>query len=206
MKIWQNVLVASLALGLGGVAMAGDVSRGQELSGTCAACHGATGNSSNPAWPNLAGQHANYLYQQLVAYKEGDRVDPMMVQQVQDLDDQDMRDLAAFYAAQEPETGAADPELADLGEEIYRGGIPDKGVAACMACHGPAGGGMQAAGFPRIAGQQTSYTAAQLQKYRSGERTTDRNRMMRDIAERMSDEEIKAVSSYVHGLYRRADN
>lgn len=202
MKIWQSLILASLALSLTSVSLAGDVSRGQELSASCAACHGADGISGNPEWPNLAGQNARYTYEQLKAYKSGDRENALMAQQVQDLSDEDMKHLAAFYAAQTPSTsGAADPDLVDLGAEIYHGGLPDKGVAACMACHGPAGGGMSAAGWPAIAGQHATYSAIQLTKYRDGER---RNSMMQSIAERLTDEEIEAVSSYMNGLHRRS--
>jgi len=205
MKIWQSIMLATVApviLGLAGNVSAGDISRGQDLSGSCAACHGADGNSSNPQWPNIAGQHENYLYEQLVNYKTGERKNALMQGQVQNLDEQDMRDLAAFYASQTMEIGSADPDLADKGEAIYRGGIADKGVAACIACHGPAGNGLEAAGFPRLGGQHATYTADQLMQYRSGERATDAGRMMRSIAERMSDDEIEAVSSYISGLHR----
>ncbi|MCH8505971.1 MAG: cytochrome c4 [Ectothiorhodospiraceae bacterium] len=203
MKIWQSLAIASLALGVAGTTSAGDISRGQELSETCVACHGADGNSTNPEWPKIAGQGERYLFEQLVAYKDGTRENALMAGQVADLDEQDMRDLAAYYASQTPDIGSADPDLADKGEQIYRGGIPDKNVAACIACHGPAGEGMAAAGFPRIGGQHATYTAQQLQKYRSGERSTDANRIMRGVAERMSDDEIRAVSSYIEGLYKR---
>ncbi len=206
MKIWHSVVLASTALVFTGAAMAGDVSRGEELSAVCAACHGADGNSALGEWPKLAGQHAGYTYRQLKAYRDGDRDNVIMYDQVKDLSDQDMRDLAAFYAEQEMSVGGADPDLVERGEEIYRGGIPDRGVAACMACHGPAGGGMGAAGFPRVGGQHAQYNATQLDLYRSGERQTDPNRMMRSVAERMSDEEIRAVSSYLDGLHRRAED
>ena len=205
MKIWQSLILASFALSVTSVSVAGDISRGQELSASCAACHGADGNSANPEWPSLAGQHANYTVRQLQAYQDGDRQNALMAPQAAGLSEQDMKDLAAFYADQEPQIGSADPDLVDLGRDIYHGGLPDKGVAACMACHGPAGSGMEAAGFPRIAGQQGTYSAIQLRKYRDGERATDPNRMMRDIAERMTDEEIEAISSYMQGLHRRAD-
>ncbi|MEX0732515.1 MAG: cytochrome c4 [Aquisalimonadaceae bacterium] len=202
MKIWQSVGLAATVLIFSGAAAAGDVSRGQELSGTCAACHGADGNSTNSEWPKLAGQGERYLLEQLKAYKSGDRNDPIMMGQVADLSEQDMKDLAAYFSDQQMEVGGANPDLAEQGESIYRGGLPDKGVAACIACHGPAGGGMAAAGFPRIGGQHATYTAQQLQQYRSGDRSTDGNRMMRAIAEKLSDEEIEAVASYISGLHR----
>ncbi len=205
MKIWQCLAVAAMALCFSVVSSAGDVSRGEELSASCVACHGADGNSSNPEWPKLAGQHASYTYRQLQAYKSGDRQNALMAGQVANLSDQDMKDLAAYYESLEIEIGVADPDLVELGAQIFRGGNPDSGVAACIACHGAAGEGMGAAGFPSLKGQHATYTAQQLQKYRSGERATDPNRMMRSIAERMTDDEIRAVSSYIEGLYRQGN-
>ena len=206
MNNWIKVILAGSALVAAPLLQAGDISRGEELSGSCAACHGADGNSDNPEWPNIAGQGQRYLFEQLKAYQTGDRENAVMAGQVSDLDEQDMRDLAAYYASLEPGVaGGVDPDLRERGEDIYRGGIPDKGVAACIACHGPAGEGMRAAGFPALSGQHATYTAQQLQKYRSGERSTDANRMMRSIAERMSDDEIRAVSSFIEGLYRQQD-
>ncbi|QIT57027.1 cytochrome c4 [Aquisalimonas sp. 2447] len=204
MNNWIKVILAGSALVAAPLLQAGDISRGEELSGSCAACHGADGNSDNPEWPNIAGQGQRYLFEQLKAYQTGDRENAVMAGQVSDLDEQDMRDLAAYYASLEPGVaGGVDPDLRERGEDIYRGGIPDKGVAACMACHGPAGAGMAGAGFPRVGGQHAQYTAEQLRKYRDGDRDTDRNRMMRDVAERLSDDEIEAVSSYLSGLHRR---
>ncbi|MFV8835028.1 c-type cytochrome [Aquisalimonas sp.] len=204
MNNWIKVVIAGSALIATPFLQAGDVSRGEDLSGECMACHAAEGNTDNPDWPIIHGQGKRYLYEQLQAYKSGDRENAVMQSQVADLDDQDLRDLAAYFASQEGGiSGGVDPDLKDLGESIYRGGLPDEGVAACMACHGPAGEGMPGAGYPRLSGQLAEYTADQLRKYRDGERSTDRNRMMRDIAERMSDEEIEAVSSYISGLHKR---
>lgn len=207
MNNWVKVLIAGSMLVAAPLLHAdGDVSRGEELSGSCAACHGAQGESSNPEWPNLAGQSERYLFEQLRAFKSGERQNAVMAGQVANLDEQDMRDLAAYYASQDPVVaGSVSEDLRDLGETIYRGGLPDKGVAACMACHGPSGAGMPGAGFPRIGGQHAQYVATQLRAYRSGERDTDRNAMMRTVAEQLSDEEIQAVSSYVSGLYRARD-
>lgn len=206
MSNWIKVVIAATALLAAPLLQAGDISRGEDLSGDCAACHGADGNSTNPEWPNIAGQSKRYLYEQLQAFQSGDRENAVMAGQVEDLDDQDMRDLAAYYASLEPGvSGGVAPDLKDAGELIYRGGIPSKGVAACMACHGPAGEGMPGAGFPRVGGQHAQYIAAQLRQYRDGERDTDRNRMMRDVTERLSDDEIEAVSSYISGLHKRSD-
>ncbi|MFO7859526.1 MAG: c-type cytochrome [Ectothiorhodospiraceae bacterium] len=206
MTNWIKVLIAAAIFAPTLAQADGDVSRGEELSGSCAACHGAQGESSDSQWPNLAGQSERYLYEQLKAYKSGERENNVMAGQVANLDDQDMQDLAAYFADQEPVvSGGVDEDLRDQGEAIYRGGIPEKDVAACMACHGPGGAGMPGAGFPRIGGQHAEYVVAQLKAYRSGERDTDRNAMMRTNAERLSDEEIQAVASYVSGLYEAED-
>ncbi len=179
----------------------GDAEAGESKSTACAACHGPDGNSTNPEWPNLAGQHARYTFQQLKAYKDGTRSDPVMMGQVQALDEQDMKDLAVFYAMQTPGVGSADPELAEAGKKLYRGGNLSSGVTACIACHGPRGEGIPTANYPMVSGQHAQYTIAQLRKYRDGERTTDRASMMRDIAARMTDEEIRAVAEYIQGLH-----
>lgn len=179
----------------------GDPEAGQEKSTTCTACHGADGNSSNPQWPKLAGQHAQYTFEQLMAYRNGERNNPVMSAQVRSLSEDDMRDLAAYYAEQTLQPGAADPELAELGESLYRGGNLESGVTACTACHGPQGKGIPMASFPRIGGQHATYIIDQLNAYRDGTRSTDRAAMMRDIASRMTDEEIRAVAEYIQGLY-----
>lgn len=195
--------VLSLALVLPLSAQAGDPNRGQQLSQACAACHGADGNSVNPEWPKLAGQHAEYTYKQLMDYKTGRRENALMSSQVLNLDEQDMRDLAAFYAIQTKTDGVADETVAERGERIYRGGIPSAGVAACSACHGPNGMGNPAAIFPRVAGQHAQYNIDQMRYFRAEERANDNGRMMRNLARRMSDADIVAVSEYMAGL--RAD-
>ncbi len=178
----------------------GDPEAGKTKSLVCAACHGADGNSINPEWPNLAGQHTDYIVTQLEAYKEGTRSDPLMSAQAAILSDQDMQDLAAYYAAQAPSTGSADPDLARNGELIYRGGNKQSGVPACASCHGPAGRGNPVAGFPIVAGQHAKYSELQLAAYSNGDRRSDMNQMMRNVASAMSDSEIEAVSAYIQGL------
>ncbi|MCP1728146.1 cytochrome c553 [Natronospira proteinivora] len=200
------LLAGAFALSLAGSASAdpmvdGDAEAGEANSTACAACHGPDGNSSNPEWPKLAGQHAKYTYEQLKAYKSGERDDAVMMGQVQNLDDQDMKDLAVFYAQQVPQVGSADEELGEAGKKIYRGGNLETGVTACIACHGPRGEGVPMANYPMLSGQHAQYTIEQLEAYRDGERSTDRAGMMRDIAARMSDEEIEAVAEYIQGLY-----
>jgi cytochrome c553 len=192
--------VLSLALMLPMAAQAGDPARGQQLSQACAACHGADGNSVNPEWPKLAGQHSEYIYKQLMDYKTGRRENALMAGQVANLDEQDMRDLGAFYSRQQISPGTADAALAERGERIYRGGIPTVGVAACSACHGATGMGNPAAQFPMVASQHAKYNSDQLRYFRSGQRANDNGRMMRNLASKMSDADIQAVSEYMAGL------
>lgn len=193
------VLSVALALPIG-LQAAGDPVRGQGLSQACAACHGSDGNSVNPEWPKLAGQHASYTHKQLMDYKSGRRQNALMSGQVANLDEQDMWDLAAFYAQQQISPGTADESVAERGERIYRGGIPAQGVPACIACHGPTGNGNPAAMFPVVASQHARYSADQLRYFRSGQRANDNGRMMRNVAARMSDADIEAVSQYMAGL------
>lgn len=191
---------AVLALAASPDALGGDPEAGQAKSATCAACHGADGNSVNPAWPSIAGQHPEYILAQLRAYKGGVRNDPMMAPMAMMLSDEDMKDLAAYYAAQSRANGEADPELVELGKAVYRGGNAEAGVSACIACHGPHGRGNGPAGWPDIAGQHAQYIAEELREYRSGGRRTDAESIMRDVTRRMTDAEIEAVASYVQGL------
>lgn len=180
----------------------GSAEAGKAKSVTCAACHGADGNSVNPAWPNLAGQSAKYLLQQLQAFKSGARSDPLMTAQAMMLSGADMQDLAVYFASQQsaPKT-VADPAAVDKGEALYRGGDDERGVAACMACHGPTGRGNPAATYPTLRGQYATYVATQLRAYAVGKRKSDEpTAVMRDIASRMSEDDILAVASYVQGL------
>ncbi|KAB7623944.1 c-type cytochrome [Alkalilimnicola sp. S0819] len=200
----NKYLIAVLAVfAISGVALAeGDPQAGQQKAATCAACHGADGNSPNPAWPDLAGQHAGYLVQQLQAFKSGTRQNALMSPQAQGLSEQDMLDLAAYYSQQSNQVEEAPDESVELGSRLYMAGIPERGVAACAACHGPAGQGVEGAGFPQIGGQKAAYLANALRAYRAGERQTDLNSMMRDVAGKLTDEEIQALAGYVSGLYR----
>ena len=203
MKNWL-VLALSVALA-GGVSPSlaqGNAAAGKEKSATCAGCHGPNGNSVNPEWPKLAGQHPKYLEKQLNDFKAGsDRSNAMMAPMVAPLSEQDMADLAAYYAEQNAQIGAADEALVALGQRIYRGGNIKTGVAACSGCHGPAGAGNPAANFPALSGQHAKYVENQLYAFKKGERSNDVNKMMRSTAAKMSDEEIKAVSSYIQGLH-----
>ena len=204
MNNWLKVVLAGavVALMAGPVLAAeGDVSAGQQKAQTCFACHGQKGNSANGQFPKLAGQHASYIYKQLQAFKSGKRQNPIMQGQVASLNDQDMKDLAAYFASQTMTIGETAPNLADKGRDIYRYGIAAKGVAACFACHGPSGLGNKPAAFPRIGGQQAQYIETQLKAYRANQRKTDPNAMMRQEAAKLSDDEIQAVASYITGLH-----
>ena len=180
----------------------GSAEAGKTKSVTCAACHGAAGISANPLWPNIAGQGAPYIAAQLKAFKGGDRKDPLMTSQAMMLADEDMADLAVYFESlAAPAQAVADPDLVSKGEALYRGGNVTTQVAACIACHGPTGTGNPAAGYPALKGQHAAYTAKQLRDYASGERVSDgKTRTMRDIAGKLSEDEIAALASYVQGL------
>ncbi len=180
----------------------GSADAGKSKAITCVACHGAEGNSANALWPNIAGQHAAYIQAQLMAFKDGTRKDPLMSSQAMMLSDQDMADLAVYFESLPGAAQAvADVSLVARGEALYRGGNSQTGVSACMACHGPTGRGNPASQYPSLQGQHATYTAKQLYAYADGSRETDgKTRIMRDIAARMSKEDIEAVSSYVQGL------
>jgi cytochrome c553 len=179
---------------------AADAAAGKAKAAACASCHGADGNSANPEWPSLAGQHDKYLIKQLAEFKSGARSNPLMSPMAAGLSEQDMADLAAYYSSQPLNGGKADPALVALGEKIYRGGNATTGVAACMACHGPDGMGNPQANFPRLSGQHAAYTVVQLKAFRAGDRSNDAGLMMRNIAARMTDAEMDAVASYIEGL------
>ena len=203
MTITRTVLASLLcAVMLPASAQDGDVAAGKAKAATCAACHGPDGNSTNPEWPKIAGQHAAYIARQLEHFKVGKaRNNAMMTGMVAALSEKDMKDLGAFYAAQAMSGGFAEEALAKAGEKLYRAGNPATGIPACMSCHGPAGAGDPLAGFPRLAGQHATYTQMQLEGFRTGARTTDPRRMMRDIALKMTPDEMAAVSSYIAGLH-----
>jgi len=181
-------------------ANASDAEAGKVKSAACAACHGADGNSVNPMWPSLAGQHASYLTKQLMDFKEGRRENATMAGMVAGLSEDDMKDLAAYYASQAPKAVAFDAELIAAGENIYRGGIAETQMAACMGCHSPSAKGNGPAGWPSLSSQHADYIVSQLQNFKNGSRANDPNGMMRNLVVRMSDEEMKAVAAYVAGI------
>lgn len=199
MKV-QSIAVL-FALCSSAVALAdGSAEKGQAKSTPCVACHGVNGNSPNPQWPNLAGQSEQYIVKQLQAFKSGARKDPLMSPMAMGLSDEDVADLAAYFATQKPSGLEADAGKVPLGQRIYRGGDAKSGVPACSACHGPGGDGNAPAAYPALNGQHATYIEAQLKAYRAGTRQTDANQMMRTVAGTMSDEQIAAVASYIQGL------
>ena len=178
-----------------------DLAAGKTKAETvCAGCHGVDGNSPVVTYPKLAGQNASYLVKQLQEFKSGGRQDPIMMGMAAALTDEDMENVSAFYASQKSNGGAAAADKVALGERIYRGGIGDKGVAACTACHGPTGSGISTSGFPAVSGQHAAYVETQLNNFAEGKRANDPNRMMRDIASKLSKDEIAAVAQYMQGL------
>ena len=182
-----------------------DAAKGQLIAAqVCAACHNPDGNSAIAANPKLAGQHADYIYKQLKNFKAdgskpAERNNPIMGGMVAALSDQDMKNVAAWYASQTQKSELAKNPAIEVGQKLYRAGNAGKGLPACAACHGPSGAGIPAH-YPRIGGQFADYTEMQLKAFRTGERANDPNKMMRAVADKMSDAEIKAVSDYIAGL------
>lgn len=185
----------------------GDAAQGEPIaSAVCGACHGPDGNSELPDNPRIAGQHAAYLFKQMKEFKAADdgvavRANPIMNSMIAPYTEEQMKDFAAYFASKKqvapaPQEGAPNA----LGQKLYRAGNAGKGLPACAACHGPKGAGMPVQ-YPRIAGQFAEYTEAQLKAFRLAERANDPNGMMRMIAEKMTDAEIRAVSEYVAGLH-----
>lgn len=187
--------------------LVGDAAAGKAQAAVCTACHGPDGNSAVPSFPKLAGQSEKYLLKQMKDIRDGARSVPTMAGQVDGKSNQQLADLAAYYASQTMSGGQTSPDLLALGESVYRGGIPERNVAACTACHSPTGSGNAPAGFPTLAGQHAEYIAAQLVAYRKGYedstgRTNDGDaQIMRTTAFGLSDKEIEAVASYASGLY-----
>ena len=179
----------------------GDPAKAQPIANQiCAACHGADGNSPLPMNPSLAGQHPEYLFKQLNEFKSGSRNNAVMMGMVAGVSAEDMRNLAAYYAAQKPsETAAKDKDLVAQGRKLFRGGNVATGVTACAGCHSPNGAGIPSQ-YPRLAGQHPEYVVAQLKAFRAGERANDSNNMMRAVAGRLTDREIAAVAEYLSAL------
>ena len=176
-----------------------DLAKGEaKFAAVCASCHGADGNSAIPANPKLAQQHPQYLAKQLLEFKSGQRANVVMKQFAADLSDDDMKNISAWLASKQSKAGfAKDKELVSLGERIYRGGIAERQIAACAGCHSPNGAGIPAQ-YPRLGGQHADYTASQLSSFRDG--TRKNSLPMSQVAARMNDREIKAVSDFIAGL------
>ena len=199
MRLWKYFAISTVVLLLwpAGATWAD----GKTKAAACAACHGPDGNSINPIWPNLAGQGAEYIVEQLHAFKSKARENPSMSPMAAGLNDEDMREIADYYAAQAPKIASmGDADFGDA-ERLYRGGDADRGIPACMACHGPSGAGNGPAKFPALRGQHAEYTKLQLQAYRDGTRATDPQGMMRMIAAKLSDEDIEQLAKYVSALH-----
>jgi cytochrome c553 len=211
--------IACLALTVANVAVAdeaapavtGSAEAGATKSAVCTACHGPNGNSANPEWPSLAGQNAAYLREQLALFKTKKRNNPIMAPIVEPLSEQDFADLAAYFAAQTPAGLEADPSYWKAGEALYKAGDTTRNIPACTACHGPAGQGNAAAGYPALRAQHSVHTVKQLQDYLTQNRYRDpadpavvhhtRNSvMMSTIAARLTPEDIRNVASYLQGL------
>ncbi len=201
MNKWLVTASIVLALSVSGIQAAGNADAGKTKSVACMACHGPDGNSPvNPIWPKLAGQHPKYIEKQLKDFKSGARTDATMIGMVAPLNEQDMADLAAYFASQAKKGGSAAADQMKAGEKIYRAGNSTTGVAACMACHGPAGSGNPQANFPALAGQHAPYVEKALKDFRDGARTNDANSMMQGVVARMSNAEMTAVAQYIQGL------
>ena len=202
-------LLVSVFLGFSASALAvGDIDAGKTKSLACGACHGADGNSMIDMNPKLAGQHTAYLVKQLREFKlasqtggEEGRNNAVMNGMAAALSEQDMLDIAAYYSSQTAKPGETPEDVIDSGGNLYRGGDLDRGITACIACHGPRGNGTSLSGFPDISGQHPAYLKAQLIAFRAGQRTNSQNGMMGDIAKRLSDGDIEILSQYLSGLH-----
>lgn len=205
----MNKLLVSLLLTLGvtGAANAaepikGDAAAGQAKTAVCGACHNPDGNSLAPNFPKLAGQGEKYLEKQLHDIKSGKRTVLEMTGMLANFNDQDMADIAAYFASQKGSVGAADPKLVERGRALYNGGDIEKGLPACTGCHSPNGAGLALAGFPHLGGQHSQYVTKQLTDFREGNRTNDGDATtMRTIASKLSNKDIEALSSYIQGLH-----
>ena len=199
LKITILSLMLAFAMNANSVAQSGDAEAGKQKSATCAACHGADGNSAVDQFPKIAGQVPGYIAAQLASFKSGERENPIMAGMVGALSEQDMADLDAYYASQVVSTGsisADQEESARAGEAIYRGGIAEYSVPACMSCHGPTGSGIPP-NFPRLSGQHAAATEAQLLAFKSGQRKSP---IMNPIAFPLSEEQIKQLALYISAL------
>lgn len=207
----KRLTLAALVLAAGAAVAApkADIAKGKEVATTiCAACHAADGNSGIAAYPKLAAQHTGYIYRQTLDIKEGKRTHgsaAVMKPMVMNLSEQDILNVSSFYSKQQPKPGEANPKQNDpvLGSKIYRGGLVDKKIPACMSCHGPSGSGIPGGGteivaYPRLGGQHMAYVVDQMKAYKTGQR---KNAIMEDIAKRLTEEELNSVANFIQGLH-----
>jgi len=192
-------LIVALVFSVG--VQAGDAAKGQAKTAVCAGCHSADGNSAIPNYPKLAGQGEKYLIKQLHDFKSKKRDNATMYPMTANLSDEDMANIAAYFASQKVQHLAVDQKYIQIAEKLYRGGDSDRDIPACMACHGAHGDGIATAGFPAIGGQNPEYTIATLKAFRSGDRANDKNEIMRDVVAKMSDDQITALAYYLAGLH-----
>jgi len=198
MRLRLLIILAASLVTIG----AGNADSGKDKVATCAACHGQDGNSMVGLWPSLAGQNVNYLVRQLQHIKSGKRAIIEMIGSLDNFAQEDLEDIAAFYASQNNAIGQAAPDKVELGRKLYYSGSLEKGVPACTACHSPKGKGNSPAGYPLLSGQQSDYIAKALKNYRTGERNNDESsQMMMAIAYKLDDVEIDALSSFINGLH-----
>lgn len=195
---WLGTAFAAICLAA--PSQAGDAGAGAAKSAICSACHGASGTSVNPEWPNLAGQHEGYVAEQLAQFKAGERTNALMSPMAAALTEADMQDLGAYFAKQTPTGLEADPSNWKAGEKLYRGGDVKRGLPACIACHGPQGKGNAPAKYPALRGQHGVYAYNQLLAFADGARKTRGNDIMQVVAAKLTDEEMRALASYLQGL------
>jgi len=199
--IKQFLITVMMLAVAGSVMAAGDPVAGKKKAALCIGCHGVDGNSANPDWPSLAGQGEAYLAKQITDFKTGDRKDGTMNAMVGGLSDTDVANVAAFFASNKIKGGTAKKETLELGKKLYRGGDASRGIAACASCHGPTGAGNPAAKFPALAGQHAKYTMKALKDFSLSTRSNDPNGMMRVVAGKLKDSEMKAVAEFISGLH-----
>jgi cytochrome c553 len=202
---WALLAVLS---GTGAMAQSpvGDAAAGETKAGLCAACHSVDGNSTDPQYPKIAGQHEHYIAHQLALYKSGERENAVMMGFSAGLSVQDMADLGAYFAKGAAKPDVVDPEQAVVGQQLYRGGDAKRGIPACMACHGPAGRGNPGPAYPALNGQHAEYTQLQLERFRDGMVNGDPGvninaGVMADVSKNLNDADIAALSAYLKGLY-----
>jgi cytochrome c553 len=212
LKIKTLAALTAIAALLGAAPAAiakGSAEAGANKAATCLACHGPNGNSVNPEWPSLAGQNAAYIEEQTKLFRANKRLNPNMNPQVAGLSDEDIADIAAYYASQVPTGLEADPSYWRDGEKLYRSGDAKRNIPACKACHGPVGRGNPGSGYPAVRAQHSVYTVKQLNDYAAENRYRDsegkvhsarHSRMMVDISKRLTAEDIRNLASYLQGM------